>query len=255
MKMGIVRLFLAATLVAGASTAALAQPEERKLTPLETAVACAPPTSFDMPADGLRVMASQDTVDRLVFGEKDLLVLSGGTNAGVALGQRYFIRRPIYFGTSRANKKTRPQGMLTPGWIRVVAVNDATAIASIEHFCSAIYPGDALEPFTPPSVPADADRDMPTGRPDFSDLGRVLFGVENVSTGGANDLMLIDRGSEQGVTAGARFAVYRDVRTPGAPLSSVGEGVVVSIGKTMSLARITRSRDAIISGDYVVPRK
>jgi len=66
--------------------------------------------------------------------------------------------------------------------------------------------------------------------------------------------MLIDRGADQGVAPGARFAVYRDVHA-GVPLSSVGEAVVVSIGKTMSLARITRSRDAIVSGDYVVARK
>ena len=67
--------------------------------------------------------------------------------------------------------------------------------------------------------------------------------------------MLIDRGSDQGVTIGARFAIYRDVRAPGVPLSAVGESVIVSTGKSMSLARITRSRDAVVSGDYVVPRK
>jgi len=254
--MGIARIALAAAVAAGISTSAYAQTtDERKLTPLEVAVACAPPTSFDMPANGLKVVSSQDTVDRLVFGEKDLLVLNGGTNAGLALNQRFYLRRPIYFGTSRTNPKTAPQGMLTLGWIRIVGVNDSTAIASIDHFCSAIYRGDLLDPFTAPSVPADAGRDLPTGKPDFSELGHVLFGVENVSTGGVNDLMLIDRGSDQGVTSGARFAIYRDLRAPGVPMSAVGEGVVVSIGKAMSLARITRSRDAVVSGDFVVPRK
>jgi hypothetical protein len=41
----------------------------------------------------------------------------------------------------------------------------------------------------------------------------------------------------------------------GVPLTSVGEAVVLTTGKSMSLARMTRSRDAVVPGDYVVPRK
>src|SRR5262249_45415 len=121
--------------------------------------------------------------------------------------------------------------------------------------CSAIFTGDVLQPFVPPSLPAGAEHDVGGGEPDFNSLGHVLFGVENHRAGGGGDLMLIDRGSDQGVVPGTRFAVYRDVQTGGVPLWRVGEGVVVSIGKTMSLARITRSRDAVVTGDYVVPRK
>ena len=67
--------------------------------------------------------------------------------------------------------------------------------------------------------------------------------------------MLIDPGENGSLQPGARFAVYRDLHKPGLPLASVGEGVVVSVGKSMVLTRITRSRDAIVTGDYVVPRK
>jgi len=251
--MGIARFAAAAALIVFASPSAWAQPAERPLTPLETAVACAPPTSFDAQAgSGLRIIGSQDTVARSVFDRGDLLVLSGGTGAGVRLGQRYYIRRPVFFGTNRS--MARAEGFLTLGWLRVVAVNDMTAIATVDHFCSAISAGDLLQPFAPPDVPAGAEQDNPRGELDFESLGRVLYGVENRRAGGGGDLMLIDRGADQGVAPGARFAVYRDVHA-GVPLSSVGEAVVVSIGKTMSLARITRSRDAIVSGDYVVARK
>jgi hypothetical protein len=252
--MGIVRVVLAVAVATAAANAVGSQTaDDRALTPLETAVACAPPPSVEFKTDGLHVTGSQDPVARLAYGDKDQLVLSGGTEAGVQLGQRYYIRRPTFFGMNRT-VSARPQGMLTLGWVRVVAVNDRTAIASIEHFCSAIYNGDYLEPYAPPSVPADADRDVPGGEPDFSTLGHVLYGNESGTSGGRGDLMLIDRGSEQGVAPGTRFAVYRDTRS-GVPLASVGEAVVVSIGKTMSLARITRSRDAVVTGDYVVPRK
>jgi hypothetical protein len=249
--MGIVRFVVVTALVVCTASVVRAQTEAREMTPLEVAVACAPPTSFNLPENALRITGSQDTVSRTLFGERDLLVLSGGTKDGIRLGQRYYIRRPIYFGTNR----TSPQGLLTLGWLSVVSLNETMAIGAIDHFCAGIFSGDYLEPFTPPVVPATAEGDMPEGEPDFSAMGHVLYGVENHSAGGWGDLMLIDRGEDHGVAVGARFAVYRDVHAGGVPLSSVGEGVVVSLGKKMSLARITRSRDAIVSGDYVVPRK
>ena len=67
--------------------------------------------------------------------------------------------------------------------------------------------------------------------------------------------MLIDRGSDQGLMPGARFAIYRDVGVDGVPLASVGEGIVVSTSSTMALMRVTRARDAVYSGDYIAPRK
>ena len=139
--------------------------------------------------------------------------------------------------------------------LSVVAVNDKTAIARVDHLCDAITSGDYLEPFTAPSVPAVAERDDPSGELDFSTLGRIVAGPENMNSGGTGTLMLIDPGENGSLQPGARFAVYRDLHKPGLPLASVGEGVVVSVGKSMVLTRITRSRDAIVTGDYVVPRK
>jgi hypothetical protein len=125
----------------------------------------------------------------------------------------------------------------------------------IDHACDAMAQGDYLEPFTAPSVPADIDRDTPSGDPDFSAVGRILAAVEDRSTAGAGGLVLIDRGTDQGVQAGARFAIYRDIGSAGVPLAAVGEAVVLSAGRTLALTKITRARDAVFSGDYVAPRR
>jgi hypothetical protein len=42
---------------------------------------------------------------------------------------------------------------------------------------------------------------------------------------------------------------------PDVPLANVGEGIVLTAGKSTSLVQITGSRDAVIAGDYVVLRK
>lgn len=232
---------------------AAAQTDAPVLSPMETAVGCAAPVSADAPSpQALRIIGTQDTTSRALYGPRDLLVIDGGTKAGVQLGQQFYVRRANRFGSP---SDRRWQGIRTLGWIRVVAVNDSTAIATIDHTCDGMVQWDYLEPFVAPAVPADADRDVSSGDPDFGALGRVLAGIEDRHSAGAGDFVLIDRGTDQGVTPGARYAVYRDVGAVGMPLAAIGEAVVLNAGKTMSLTRITRSRDAVLSGDYVAPRR
>jgi len=246
-----VRLAFVTIVTLAVAAAAGAQPADRQLSALEVAVACAPPPTIEIPTDAPRVVGAQDTIPRFVYEARDLLVLSKGAQAGLQLGQKYYIRRPMFSDPDRKH----PHSLLTLGWLSVVAVNDTTAIGSLDHFCDGISPGDYLEPFTAPAVPAIAERDEAGGELDFSMLGRVVSGTQDHRSIAIGSLMLIDVGADQGVRLGARFAVYRDMRTDGMPLISVGDAIVVSTGKAMSLARITRSRDAVVAGDYVVPRK
>jgi hypothetical protein len=139
--------------------------------------------------------------------------------------------------------------------VHVVDVNEKTAIALVDQACGGIIAGDYLEKFTPPVVPPNADRDERVGEPDFASLGRVVIGNEDRLSVGTGDFTLIDRGTEQGLTPGVRFSVYRDVGIAGMPLASVGEGVVIATGGDVSVTRITSARDAVVSGDYVAIRK
>jgi hypothetical protein len=240
-------------LVSVAAGVSNAQTDSKAFSPLEISVACAPPASAEgPPANPLHLVGSQDTVARTSFSDRDLLVIDGGTNSNVVLGQQFFVRRANRFGMGYA---THARGARTLGWIRVVAVNQSTAIATVDHICGAMVKMDYLEPFVAPVVPAGADRDETRGEPDFTALGRVLAGNEDRSSAGTGDFMLIDRGSDQGVMPGARFAVYRDIGVAGMPLASIGEAIVITTSATIALTRITRARDAIIIGDYVVPRK
>ncbi len=237
----------ALTSVLAAAGAAPAQTAPQ-MTQLEQAIACAPPTiSAEMDAK-LHILGAQDTVDRDLYGTGDLLVVDGGTAAGVQIGERFYVRRANVFGGT-------PDGtVVTSAWVSIVAVNDSTAIASIDHLCGPILRRDYLEAFVPPAAPPGAERADDAGEPDFGAMGKIVIGNERRSIVGAGDFALIDRGAEQGVQTGSRFAVYRNVGQ-GLPLSSIGEAVVVSTGATTALARITRSRDAIFIGDYVVPHK
>jgi len=223
------------------------------LTPLEAALICGPQPDAKPPAaNALTVRGAQDPRPRGMYSQRDLLVIDGGTGAGVQLGQEFFVRRGIRFGMPYTEM---PKKASTVAWIRIVAVNDTTAIASVQHVCDAILRDDYLEPFVMPHAPPSAEREEPLGELDFTMLSRILGGAESRTNGGAGDLMLMDRGSDQGVAPGARFAVYRDVHVGGMPLSAIGEAVVMTTGATSAVVRLTRIRDAVQIGDYLVPRK
>jgi hypothetical protein len=248
--MRVARALVTILSIAVAQSAA-AQTAERALTPLEIAAACGPPTSLEIPADALRIAGAQDTVPRLIFNPADQLVISGGTSNDVQIGQQFFIRRPIYRDADRRHAAA----VSTLGWLRVVAVNETTAIASLDHFCGAIFAGDYLVPYSAPALPANATEADAVTDLDFNTLSRIVGGPGLETTGAGGSLMVIDRGSEQGTEPGMRFAIYRDLHTAGMPLTAVGDGVVLSVGAATSVVRITRSRDAVIPGDYIVPGK
>lgn len=234
-----------------------AQPVETVLTPVQVQTACAASVSgTGEPEHAIHVIGAQDPAPRQLLGPRDLLIVDGGTRAGVQLGQEFFVRREIRFGRRGPRTMKQPlQGVDTGGWIRVVAVNDTTAIALVLQACGPIFAGDYLEAFAAPAVPANAEAADAIGEPDFTMLGRIIIGKEDRATAGAGDFMLIDRGSDQGVAPGARFAVYRDLAVPGLPLAAIGDGVVVTVAADRSLMRITRARDAVIKGDYVAMRR
>src|SRR5438093_10783578 len=161
------RLPAMSVLVAIASVAAGvagAQTDSTAFSPLELSVACAPPPSNGgPPANPLRLVGSQDTVPRTLFGARDLVVINGGTNNGVLLGQQFFVRRGNRFGVS---DPARAHLARTLGWIRAVAVNESPAIATVDHVCGGMVTTDYLEPFGAPAPPPAADPDAPPSWPD-----------------------------------------------------------------------------------------
>ena len=230
-----------------------AQSPSAVLSASDVAIACAPTLTVlpdQAPTHALRVIGAQDTVPRLLFGMRELVVISGGTGAGLQLDQRYAIRRAFAFGHP---SKGHLQTIHTAGWLRIVAVNEMTAIAQIEQVCDGVIAGDYLEPFVPPaSLPDAGDRAAATL--DFSTLGRVLFGDEERRLAGPGDFMMLARGNAP-LAPGTRVAVYRDLVTPGVPLVAIGEGVIVSMQNDSPVMRIISARDAIRGGDYVVVHK
>lgn len=270
------RLVVAITL---AGSTALPVAAQDLAIPIRIAVGCGPQATADSePADAPRIIGMQDTSPRSLYGPRELVVVDAGANRGIQMGQRFFVRRNVIshdtasLGPNRGatpgfmgfvRRRVTPRGgaapgarvVVTSGWMHIVAVNDNVAIAAIDVACDGILKDDYLEPYVEPATPSDADRTDTSGTLDFSAPAHILFGDYGRWIGGAGDLMIADIGQSEGVTPGARFAVYRDMHQAGLPLAAVGEGIVVSVGSDTSLVRLTQTVAAVETGDLLIPRK
>jgi hypothetical protein len=248
------RFTFALLLISAAALPASAQSLGADLSPVQIAVACAPPPVTQSPqTDPMRVLGAQASELKSVLGVGDTIVIGAGANRGVAAGQEYFVRRLIVDPSLPAKNRTWP--VHTSGWLTIVAANDTTAIAAVQNVCGPIHAGDFLEPFIRPNPPANVEQVDTSGQLDFGALGRVLHGNDAHDNAAVGDFMLIDQGADRGIAPGARVAVYRDPGRQGVPLVAIGEAAVVSVGPAMSLVRVNQAVGEIRTGDYIVPRR
>jgi hypothetical protein len=222
--------------------------------PITTTATCAPQAADSgwPSGDPPRITGAQDASPRTLYGSRDYVVVNAGTAKGLQIGQKFYARRKF---TAGYESRFGMHAAITAGWLSIVAVNETTAVAHVDFACDGISQGDFLEPFAPPELPVGTGRSDTTGELDFSSPVRVMFGDYGRLIGGVGDLMLADIGQGEGAAAGARYAVYRDLGVSGVPLAAVGEAILISVGEKTSTFRLTESRDAIVSGDLLIPRK
>lgn len=254
------RRVLAVSLTAcgGVLAAALPATAQRGPAPTSTtlpaevvALACAPTLVYEVPGVPLRISGSQDSIVRNSHAPGELVTINAGTRNGIAVGQEYYTRRVLASRDGRVGPDN-PATLRTTGWVRVWAVDEEMSLATISHACETVDVNDYLEPFAPPTIPVTS---ASTSDPERGDYGLVLSGQDRRTQFGRGDFLLIDRGSNQGVTPGARFVVYHDKKAAGNFLYQIGEAVAVDVKDDTSTLHVLTAIDAISTGDYVGMRK
>ena len=164
---------------------------------------------------------------RQLFGPGDLVIIGGGTR------QRRAARPAVSSSGGRSlggtGSSPRPHAVTTAGWLRIVAVDETTAIALVDFACDGVAgrrsPRAVRRAGRPARLPNRADA---AGEPDFSSPGRLLFGDnERTSSAACGDFMVTDR--RRGTTARRRDAVRHLPRRERARRAAggVGEAIVV----------------------------
>lgn len=206
-----------------------------------------PVFSEPRPVHRIPAVHEGDAKLRRGFAAPDTLMIPGGTSAGLEPGQQYFVRRLLTSPEHVKPSQATPGTVHTAGWITITASDGFSALARIDHACDGFMRGDYLEPFTAAVLPNTLASD---GAAQFTDMGRLLFGTDGRRAFANGDLIVVNRGSAHGLTAGARLSIFRDPKTAG-PLVEVGRAIVLAVGDDTATVVADRVRDALYAGDWV----
>lgn len=212
-------------------------------------LSCSDLPTYSEPAPTHRLVSAHegDAKLRRAFAAPDTLAIPGGTSVGLQVGQQYFVRRLLLSPNHEKPSQASPGMVHTAGWITIIGSDDFAALARIDHQCDGFLKGDYLEPFA--AVPMPTTIAAP-GAPKFDDMGQLLFGNDGRRTFANGDVIIINRGSQHGVTAGARLGIFRDVKT-GGPLVPVGQGIVLTVGADTATVIADRVRGVLLTGDWI----
>ena len=183
----------------------------------------------------------------------DILYLDGGKTRGLTAGSQFM--------AVQAGEKISNPGFGDVvgrfyrylGRVRVLSVQDETAIAEIVHSCDPISVGAVLLPFQPEPVPlgrvtAMRPVNFPSSAAQLEGAPMIVYAKDDIVNLGQDHVVFIDRGAENDVTPGEIFTVYR-LNRPGLPPVVVGEVAVLSVHRRTALAKIIQSRYAVFVGD------
>jgi len=192
----------------------------------------------------------------LAFG--DIIYVDGGKAKGLSAGSLFTVvvaDQPV-FHPLRHEVVGRYYHYL--GRVRILSVQETTAIAEIVQACDPVVVGAFLTPFQPEPVPLGRSTAMrpvnyPAAAEKLHNAPAIVYSKDDVIALGADHIVHIDLG-EQDVTPGDMYTIYRENSRQGMPPVIIGELAVLSVHKHFSVARILESRYLIRIGDRLDPK-
>jgi len=197
----------------------------------------------------------RDTV-RYDLATGDVVYLGSGTSSGLQPGQILSIvsaRDRVFDPRDRSTVVGRYYAYL--GRVRVLSVQNDTAMGEILESCGPVRVGDYLRPFEAQPVPLGRRTRMrpinlPPSEQELDSAGTILRSSDRVVSMGQGTLVFINRGENDDVLPGDLFTIYR-INKPGLPPVVLGELAVLSTEDHTALGRILESRYVVYAGDRV----
>ena len=188
----------------------------------------------------------------------DIIYLDGGRARGLSPGQVFTAIEPreaVFHPLTR-----QPVGRYYhyTGRVRVLSVQQDTAIAEIIQACDPVLVGEQLRLFEPEPVPLGRPTAMrpvnyPAPAEKLQSSPVIVFTQDKLVSLGEDHVVHIEGGEDRGVTPGDIFTVYR-LNRDGLPPVVIGEVAVLSVHRRTSLAKIIESRYPIFIGDRLEPK-
>jgi len=211
-----------------------------------------------LPSYGFRGRYGRPGTAKFNLSTGDIVYLDGGSAAGMSPGTLYTVIQPQRPVVHPVTKQVVGRFYHYLGRIRVLSVQEQTAIGEIVFSCDPILVGQQLRTFEPEPVPLGRLTGMrplnyPEPEEDLRDNPIILFSQDDLVSLAEDHVVYIDRGEDADLTPGDIFTIYRKNRD-GLPPIVIGELAVLSVHQRSSLAKIIESRYAVFVGDWLSPK-
>ncbi|MEM9554952.1 MAG: LysM peptidoglycan-binding domain-containing protein [Acidobacteriota bacterium] len=186
----------------------------------------------------------------------DIVYLDGGRADGLSAGEALtVIRRDERIVHPRTGDV---QGRLYRylGRVRVLTVQEDSAIAEIVKTCDPITVGSELRLFEPEPLPlrkrsAMRPVNLPPRAEELEGAPMIIATLDKIVTLGRGYLVFIDQGESQDILPGDVFTIYRPNRE-GFPPIVLGEIGILSVTDNSALGNILESRYTVHVGDSIL---
>lgn len=182
----------------------------------ESELACGGYISTGSTASALEIVGAREERERRVYGEGDMVYISGGAQQGVTAGQEFSVVRPRGRFRSQLSRKSGSLGVYVQevGRLRVVRVRDRVSVAEVVRSCDNLLLGDLLRPAPrrqSPMARAQVNLDRfaePTGK----QTGRIVLARDARELLSRDQIVFIDLGAEDNLKVGDYLTVFRPRR-------------------------------------------
>jgi len=206
-------------------------------------------------ASGLKPSFGSLSATKTGLTSGDIVYLDGGREGGLSPGQLFtaiepgaVVRHPL-----TGEKVGRFYDYV--GRVRVLSVQETTAIAEIVQSCAPLEVGAVLKAFELEPVPMVRRTPMrppndPVPTAALDEAGSIILSEAGMVSLGEDHLVVIDRGQAQGAVPGDVYTIYRTGER-NLPSLVVGELGILSVHENTSVARILESRYTVYVGDRI----
>lgn len=209
-----------------------------------------------------RIVGQEDKTKNLM-ADGDFLYFGGGANQGVKAGDRLVvtgIEKPRFFHPDDRRQRHLLGAILEQrGVVRVTQVYPDKSVAVIERSLDGISAANYVAPFTdPPTLPSRLRRDIGNPVNIQEPAPKVIFIRMDKAVAAGGDLVIIDRGADEGYKVGDILLSARrrplDSAKPDSKSGTsyyLGQLMVIRAEPRAATCRILRSTSEIEVGDLL----
>lgn len=188
----------------------------------------------------------------------DIVYVDGGQAEGLLPGTTYMAVESGDLVDHPATGQRMGRFYRFLGRVRILSVQEDTAIAEVSSSCAPILIGSWLEPFVAQPIPLRRRTPMrgvndPVSRSALDGAATIILGQDGVISLGQHSVVHIDRGESDDLIPGDLFTIYR-LGPEGVPPMVLGELAVLAVHERSAVARILEARYTVYVGDILDPR-